>query len=68
MSDFQEWRTKVLGGLNSVSVDLLNKAEAVAIKKSGDVWISADSVAAVVLIQPEAAEDIDHDLVSPLFI
>lgn len=60
-----DWRTNVLGKLNSTIMNFLNKAERVSLEDSTE-WISSDAMAAAAMIWPNTIEASITTNVSPV--
>lgn len=52
LMNFQEWRTNVLGKLNTPAMTLLNKAEDSILKRYTTGWIPCDQLIVAALIDP----------------
>nr|XP_033337877.1 probable uridine nucleosidase 2 isoform X1 [Megalopta genalis] len=60
-----EWRTNVLGKLNSTIMNFLNKAERLSMTNNTE-WISSDAMAATIMMWPESIEESTVTNVSPV--
>jgi len=50
---YKEWRTQVLGKVDSPQIALLNKVEEKILKKYTDIWIPCDQLIAAAVVEPK---------------